>query len=282
MIRKYNKEKSIDIPVLRKKNEVEYLIYPAFEETKLVNHLFTTRHGGVSEGYFSSMNLSYARGDRKENVDENYRRISEILECKLEDFVLTDQTHTSNIRVVTKGDKGKGILYEKDYEDIDGFITNEEGVALVTLYADCVPLFFLDPIKKVIGMSHSGWKGSVLNIAAKTLDKMNSEYNCKIEDILVAIGPSICMECYEVSEDVILEFNKSIEKDDFYYKKNNGKYQLDLWKANEYLLLDAGIKKENLSITNICTCCNEKDLFSHRASQGKRGNLAGVIMLKKS
>ena len=113
------------------------------------------------------MNLSYTRGDKKENVDENYRRIAGIMDCSMNDFLLTHQTHTTNVRVVTEEDRGKGIIKERDYEDVDGLVTNVPGIVLSTFYADCVPLYFVDPVKKAIGLSHSGWRGTVKRIRTK-------------------------------------------------------------------------------------------------------------------
>lgn len=264
--------------------DVPYLKFPLFSDTGLVNHGISTRLGGVSEGIYSSMNLSFARGDLHDSVMENYNRISRAIGTSPDKMVCSSQTHTTNIRVVTLDDLGKGVTREKDYTDVDGLITNIPGVCLVTFYADCVPMLFLDPVKKVIASSHSGWRGTVGRMAEVTIKKMNSEFGCKAKDILVAIGPSICQDCYEVSEDVIIEFKKSFDSSDYnrlFYKKENGKYQLNLWEANACILRDIGILPEHTAITNLCTCCNPELLFSHRASQGKRGNLAAFLALKE-
>ena len=263
--------------------EAEYLTFPLFESTGLVRHLFTTRLGGASQGIFASMNLSYTRGDDKATVDENYRRIASILGCDVSDMVCADQTHTTNVRVVDETDKGKGILYPKDYTDVDGLITNVSGIVLATFYADCVPLFFIDVKNKAIGLSHSGWRGTVGRMGAVTIDAMRKEYGTRPEDIIAAIGPSICQDCYEVSEDVaeafMQEFNKIDQNGQILLSKGNGKYQLDLWKANKIILEEAGIAPEKIQVTDICTCCNPDYLFSHRASQGKRGNLGAFLGL---
>ena len=276
--RKYN------TPILNtnKKDDIEYLTFPLLEREAGIKHLFSTRLGGVSQGIFSSMNLSYTRGDEPEAVDENFRRIANVLELTPEHFVLSDQTHTTNVRIVTKEDLGKGVTRPKDYTDVDGLITNEPDIILGTFYADCVPLYFYDPVKKVIALSHSGWRGTVSGMGRVTIEKMKQAFGCKPEDILAAIGPSICQDCYEVSEDVAEEFAKAFpgKEKELLLAKANQKYQLDLWKANELLLLDAGILREHLEITDICTCCNPQYLFSHRASQGKRGNLGAFLVLR--
>ena len=263
--------------------EVLYLTYPLLENTGIVKHGFSTRVGGVSEGVCSTMNLSFSRGDDENAVRENFRRMANALDVEEDCFVFSQQTHTTNVRKVTLDDKGKGLTRQLDYQDVDGLITNEPGLCLSTFYADCVPLYFVDPVQKAIGLSHSGWRGTVGKIGAVTVQKMREEYGSKPEDIIAAIGPSICQDCYEVSEDVIVEFQNNFDEKywkELYYRKENGKYQLNLWKANEIVLAEAGILKEHIAVTNLCTCCNSEVLFSHRASNGKRGNLAAFMALK--
>ena len=165
---------------------------------------------------------------------------------------------------------------------MDGLITDVPGLVLATFYADCVPLYFADPIRKAVGLSHSGWRGTVAKIGAKFVAYIQREYGSKPENIIAAIGPSICRSCYEVGEEVAEEFKQVFLPEEIPLimdDKGNGKYQLDLWKANELILTQAGIRKENLDITDICTCCNSDKLFSHRASHGKRGNLGCFMCL---
>lgn len=259
------------------------LYYPLLEQTGLVIHGFTTRQGGVSEGIFESLNLSFTRGDKKEAVEENFRRVSAALGTEYEKFVFTDQTHTTNVRRVTAADAGKGLIRERDYTDVDGLITNEPGLVLTTFYADCVPLYFVDPVHRAIGLSHSGWRGTVGSMGRVTLEAMNREFETRPEDVLCAIGPSICQSCYEISENVAEEFQQEFpgHQKEILEEKGNGKYQLDLWRANELVLLEAGVKEEHLAVTNLCTCCNSRLLFSHRASKGKRGNLGAFLCLKE-
>jgi len=265
------------------KNGVRYLQFPALLKTGVCRHLFSTRIGGVSSGDLGTMNLSYSRGDKKENVDENFRRIAEVLECDMSDFVLSHQTHTTSVRVVTSQDKGKGIIRELDYSDVDGLVTNEPGVVLSTFYADCVPLFLVDPVKKVIGLSHSGWKGTVHKMGKVTIETMTREYGCNPQDILAAIGPSICVDCYEVSKDVTDAFYEAFADapnlDKIIFPKSEEKAMLDLWQANYAVFLEAGVREENITLPDICTSCNKELLFSHRASNGKRGNLGAFLVL---
>ena len=272
-----------------------YLEYPLFQETGIVTSAFSTRLGGVSEGYYSSLNLSFDRGDDPARVLENFKRIGASMGVNVEDMVLSKQTHTTNVRVVTAEDKGKGVMRERNYTDVDGMITNVPGICLVTSYADCVPLYFVDPVKKAIGLSHSGWRGTVGKIGKNTVQLMQENFGSKPEDLLAAVGPSVCMDCYEVSEDVAdafkEEFGAEISQDDstscyswngksILMNRGNGKYQLDLWGANRRVLLDAGILPEHLAVTNVCTKCNPDLLYSHRVMGDKRGNLAAFLSLK--
>lgn len=272
-----------EVCAVKNETTVPYLSFPMLEDTGMVVHGFSTRLGGVSRDHLTSMNLSFSRGDEEENVRENFRRIGEAIGFSCENLVFSDQTHTTNVRVSVEEDRGKGFIKQRDYNDVDGMVTNVPGLVLSTFYADCVPLFFIDPVKRAIGLSHSGWKGTVGKIGKVTVEKMTAEYGSDPHDILAAIGPSICQDCYEVSEDVIQQFQKNYDPslwDSLFYKKPNGKYQLNLWKANEAVFLEAGIQKDHICITDICTCCNPDILYSHRASQGKRGNLAAFLALK--
>ena len=351
------------------------LKYPSFEETGLVKHGISTRYGGVSKGIFSSMNLSFSRGDDREAVMENFRRLAEALEVDDREFVFTDQTHTTNIRKVTAADAGKGLTRERDYRDVDGLITDEPGLVLSTFYADCVPLLLLDPVHRAIGLSHSGWRGTVGRMGAGTVAAMQREYGSRPQDLLCAVGPSICQDCYEVGDDVAKEFRGVFAGDAGGEKESAGgvagrkrelsdvperpvlaeveneagraagdageekefagaaagqeralssvpertvladveneagraagaageekesaggitagrgilrpgapgKYQLDLWRANEIILREAGILAEHIAVTDICTCCNPDVLFSHRASHGRRGNFGAFLCLR--
>ena len=267
---------------LKEKNHVPYIQFKNLSATGIVKHGFSTRKGGVSTGIFSSMNLNFKRGDDSDAVLENDRRMAAALNMRVEDMVLSDQTHTTNVRVITEEDRGKGILRPQDYSDVDGMITNVPGIVLVTSYADCVPLYFVDPVRKAIGLSHSGWKGTVGHIGQKTVWKMHEVYGSEPKDIVAAIGPSICQSCYEVSDDVAEAFRANFTADeaaDILLDKGNGKYQLDLWKANWYVLTDAGILPEHLSVTDLCTACHPDLLWSHRKTNGQRGGLSAFLSL---
>ena len=266
--------------IINNNDEVVYLTFPAIENIDGIKHGFSTRLGGVSKGIYESMNLSFTRGDSEEAVMENFNRISKAIGFSVSSIVCSDQTHTNNVLKVGKEDCGNGVFRKKPYADVDGMITNEACVTLATFYADCVPLYIVDPVNKAIGLSHSGWKGTVLKIGKVTIEEMVKEYGTNPSEVIVAIGPSICQDCYEVSEDVIDEFRESFSEKqcvDMIIDKGNGKYQLDLWQACVYNFLEAGVLKENITVGGLCTCCNSDKMFSHRASHGKRGNLGAFL-----
>ncbi|MBQ4521802.1 MAG: peptidoglycan editing factor PgeF [Lachnospiraceae bacterium] len=264
------------------KNNVSFIQFPIFKDFPLV-HGFSTRLGGVSKDHLSSMNFKRGEDESEENIQKNFELFAKALGISKHQLVLSQQTHTTNIRVVTKEDKGKGILLPQDYKDVDGLITKEEDIFLMIFGADCVPVFYYDPVKKVIGASHCGWKGTKGLFPKKMLERMKEEFGSNSADVITAIGPSICRDCYEVSKDVADEFLEVYSKED--YQKivrddKNGKYHIDLWEANRITLKNAGVKKENIFVGNLCTCCNPDFLFSHRASKGLRGVLGGGLMMK--
>lgn len=268
----------------KEKNGVTWFSCNGLSQVEGLIQGFSTRMGGVSEGYLSSMNLSFSRGDKEENVRENFRRIADAIGFSTENLVFSQQTHTTNVRVVDEKDRGKGFGKPLDYTDVDGLVTDVPGVVLATFYADCVPLYFVDPVRRAIGLSHSGWRGTVHKMGKVTVQTMADCYGCRPENILAVIGPSICQKCYEVSEEVIQEFCHFYREDcqeQLYYRKENGRYQLNLWRANEIVMEEAGILPEHIFITDLCTCCNPGIFYSHRASGGKRGNLAAFLGLKE-
>ena len=267
---------------INQEDSIPYLTFPRIEQAGHFLAAFSTRKGGVSSGIYQSMNLNYKQGDDPENVRENFRRIADSMGVRMEDMVYTDQTHTANVRMVTEKDKGKGVILPKDYHDVDGIITDRPGLILVGSFADCVPLFFADPVHKAVGLSHAGWRGTVSKIGKVTVEMMGENYGSRPEDLICVIGPSICVDCYEVSQDVAEAFQQAFSKPqaaDILTEKGNGKYQLDLWKANAHVLKDSGILPEHIAISGLCTRCNSDLLWSHRATGGKRGGLCGFISI---
>ena len=265
--------------VINNKGSLCYITFPKLTECGAVRHVFSTRLGGVSEGQYKSMNMSFSGGDDWEKVEKNYQILCGAVGIETSHLVLSKQTHTANVRTVTREDCGTGYT-KPSFQDIDGLITDQPGVALVTQYADCTPLLFCDPVRKVAATSHAGWRGTVQQIGAVTVEKMVNEFGCDPKNIIAAIGPCIGECCYEVDTPVYSAFSKlALDMDKFLFKKDSEHWMLDLREANRQILVNAGVLPENIDISDICTCCNSDELHSHRATGGKRGNLAAIIEL---
>jgi len=263
------------------KNGITYYSFENLVSEEGVHHLFSTRLGGVSEGVYESMNLNFKTGDVPEKIRQNFQCIAE-LGFPLEDMVFTHQTHQCQIRMVTAADRGKGILFERDYTDIDGLVTNDPTVTLVTFYADCVPLYFYDPVQRAIGLSHAGWRGTVGQIGVLTVQVMSDNYGSKAQDILIGIGPSICKDCFEVGNEVAEEFIQALDFANNFITpcpdKPNKSY-IDLQGVNKQLLIEAGVPADNIELPNICTKENPDTFFSHRVMGAARGSLAAFMRL---
>jgi YfiH family protein len=266
---------------INKNKELVYLTIPSFEKTGMVKHCFTTRQGGVSQGIYNSLNTSLSKSDDRENVLENLNRICSEIGIDYRDLVLSNQVHGSEIRIVKAEDKGKGITKESDIKNVDALITDVVGVPLITYYADCVPVFILDPNNKAVGLVHSGWMGTTLKIAVKTLEKMSETYGTRPQDCLIGIGPSIEMKCFEIKEDAAALFKQSFSNwQQFMQKQDEEHYHADLWLAIKLMLISHGVLEQNISTSGLCTCCNEDLFFSHRRDKGKTGSLSAIIQLK--
>ena len=274
--------KTKNLKLVGSADDLLYVTFPNLDDGNCIS-AFTTRMGGVSRGKYASMNMSFSNGDSARAVRHNYNILFGALGLDPEKAVFSHQTHTNNIRIVKERDIGKGIVIHRDYNNVDGLVTNLKGVALVTQFADCVPLLFYDPVKEVIAASHAGWRGTAAEIGKKTVKVMSECFGCNPKDINVAIGPSIGSCCYEVDDPVFMKFEALdyIPTKSIFTETELGRYMLDLWTANRLILEKAGIKRKNICVTDLCTCCNSNFFHSHRASGGSRGNLAAVIALKE-
>ena len=266
---------------LNNADTVPYLTYNSLSEIKFINHAFSTRLGGVSEGEFTSMNLAFNRGDNPECVTENYKRLCKSAGFEFESLTASAQDHHTFVRAVTKADRGVGIYKPRDMESVDAIITNETGVTLVTYYADCTPLYFVDTKNRAIGLAHGGWRGTVGRIAEKTIKKMTGLYGTNPADITAAVGPAISVCCYEVDKPCIDNFYalEDLDTDKFIFPKDGGKYMLDLLECNRQILVSAGVKPENITVSDVCTNCNSELLWSHRATKGHRGTMCAFMCL---
>lgn len=265
------------------KSGVAYLTFPAFESFPFIRHAFSTRLGGVSEQEFSAMNLNFGRGDREENVRENFRLFCAAAGFDPETLVASAQDHHTVVRRVGASNRGTGIWKPKDLQSVDGLITNAPEVTLVTYYADCVPLFFVDPVRRAIGLAHAGWRGTVAKIGEVMVRRMAEEFGSQPGDLFAAVGPSIGPCCFEVDAPVADEFFRLEELCpwEFVTEKGGGKFMIDLWEANRRILNRSGIAEDRISVAQLCTKCNPNWLFSHRATGGKRGGLAAMMCLQE-
>jgi len=240
-------------------------------------HAFTTRIGGVSSGIYESLNLAQRAEDDLDNVKENYNRICEALGINTDDIVCSNQVHGTHIRVVTRDDCGK--LFKPNSHQADGLITQTPGVALMVFVADCVPVLLYDPVKKVAGAVHAGWRGTAANISGIAIDKMKNEFGCSPSNIKAAIGPCISKCCYETDSDVADALLKTLEsKAERCLTKKGNKYFVDLKEANRLIMENAGLK--DIIISDECTSCLYKKYWSHRKTKGQRGSQAAVIVVR--
>ena len=253
---------------------LEYIISPNIP----IPHCFTTRYGGVSSGYLSSLNLGAHRGDTMENVTENYGILANALGFEPKKLVLANQIHTDIVRAVTEADCA-GSLSHRDYPECDALITNTPGVALAVFTADCTPILFYDPRTHAVGAAHAGWRGTAAGIAAKTVDAMVASFGCRREDIRAAIGPNIGTCCFETDRDVPDAMRAALGSlaEPFIQPKND-KFHVDLKGINAHWLRRSGVT--DIEISTDCTACSSDRFWSHRITGGQRGSQAGVIVCK--
>lgn len=259
-----------------------YLTYNALNDLPFIRHAFSTRLGGVSTGVCESMNLAFGRGDSRETVLENYKLICQSAGFEYESLCASVQIHETVVRKVTSEDRGHGIILPRVVESADAQITNDKNVTLVTYYADCTPVFFVDTKTHAIGLAHAGWRGTVGRISVNTVNEMAKHFGTKSEDLVCAVGPVIGKCCYEIDEACADEFRKldEIDTDRVLSSKGNGKYMADLALTNKLLLMSAGVKEKNIVMSDLCTMCNSELLWSHRATKGQRGTMAAFMKIE--
>lgn len=267
----------------KKNGALRYYEASEMAATGFITHGFSTRLGGCSLAPYHSLNMGIYGADALEFVQCNRRRFAKSLGIKPEQVVCGKQVHGTQIQQVTRADRGRGYLQpETAFADTDGLITNEPGVALLTCFADCVPVMFLDPVRKVIAVCHCGWRGTVARMAAKTAQRMIDTYSCNPNHILCAIGPSISVDAYEVDQPVLAQFRQAFVFAEQCIRQTSDTHgHLDLWQANRLQLMEIGLKSEHIHISGLCTAANQAMFFSHRASGGKTGRNGALIMLKE-
>lgn len=266
---------------LRIVNGVGLLSFPEWESFGGISHAFSTRIGGVSKDKFADMNLGLGRGDSDTNVYENFRRITEAMGVEKELLVAGAQDHNTNIRRVYIENGGTGIYKPKDTESIDGLCTDAVGLTLVIYAADCVPIYFYDRAHRAIGLAHAGWRGTAADMAGTMVRRMQREFGTAPEELLVAIGPSIGPDSFEVDKPCADEFYVLDGSDDFVIDDKNGKYHVDLWKCNTAFLKAAGVREENIIVGAVDSVTNSDLVFSHRVTKGQRGSNAAFLTIRK-
>lgn len=262
--------------------DIKYISFDIFSQTGMVDHGFTTRLGGVSQGPYSTLNLAFHVGDNPGAVLENRKRICSAFGVGIGDMVAGQQVHGRAVRVVKETDRGRGAeVYGDAFPETDALVTGVPGVLLSSYYADCVPVMILDPVKKAAGLVHAGWKGTAGGIAAAALKAMEETYGTDPGSCLAAIAPSIGPCCYEVDSPVVLSFReKGFNPDPFLKPKGSGRWNLDLPGANRATLLEAGVKAANIAVTDLCTCCSRELFFSYRGQSGQCGRMASLMVLR--
>lgn len=255
---------------------VTYLTYDALSAIPFIRHAFSTKRGeGTRTVHPMDMDFDH---DAYDAVNENYHMICRAAGFDYTSLVASSQDHHTFVRVVTSAEKGIGIFREKDIESVDALVTVEPGVTLCTYYADCTPIFFVDTVKKAIGLAHAGWRGTVQRIAAGVIDTMHERYGTDPADVVCAIGPNIMKCCYEVDEPCADEFYAlGLDDSRFVFPKTGGKYMVDMLECNRQILVKSGVKPENITISDLCTKCNSDLLWSHRATSGDRGTMCALL-----
>lgn len=248
---------------------------------------FSTRPGGVSEGPYASLNCGLHVEDDPSRVVENRRRLSAALGAPFDASVYAEQVHGKEIQVVGALQRGAGREAREDaLQGKDGFVTKEPGVVLHALFADCVPLFFYDPVKQAVGLAHAGWKGTALGIAAATVETMSAAFGSRPRDLKAAIGPSIGRCCYEVDDRVMDRMEKSLRdiwvadaQEPLYERMDGGKAMLNLQQINRQIMIKAGILPSGIEISGLCTSCRTDLFYSHRKEGGRTGRMSAWIGL---
>lgn len=259
---------------IHESGELRYYTFESFDHYGLVHGLFT-RHGGVSPAPWASLNLGGTLGDTRQNVVENRRRIFSAVGCPVESIFDSWQIHG---REVICAEQPRPL--DAPHQKADAILTRSPEITLFMRFADCVPILLYDPDHRVIGLVHAGWRGTVDRAAAAAVERMSARYGSRPADIIAGIGPSICVEHYEIgkSPEVVETVREGFGNNaDAVLHQIDGSVHFDLWKANQVVLEDAGVRQVEQS--GICTFSNNQDWYSHRAEKGKTGRYGALIAL---
>lgn len=253
-------------------NSLSMWFFENLSNYKEICHFISTRNGGFSSSPYRSFNLSFNVGNNPEKVLKNRELLASSFKFTVDDFVTCEQIHKGNVSVVTEKNR------HSEQKATDAVTTKIRRMCLMILLADCAPILFYDPQQKAIAIAHAGWSGTVNKIVENTINTMVREYNSVPENIIVGIGPSIGPCCYDVKSDVVEKVQRKLDNSEEIIVYRNKKYYLDLWKANEFQLLNSGVREENIEVARVCIQCNRKVFFSARANRGKTGRFGAGIM----
>jgi polyphenol oxidase len=237
-----------------------------------IKHGFFMRHGGCSPQPWNSLNMATSVGDSRENVIENRNRIANALQIEQTSFYDLWQVHSNHVVIATHPRP-----QTEEHIKADAIVSNKIGVALLMLFADCVPIIFYDPERKVIASCHAGWKGTLNGVAAETIKAMKSKFKCVPENIIGVIGPAICRDHYQIGDDVASRVKTIFSFEEDVLNFHDEKIFMDLPHSNKMILERCGLK--TIEMTEICTYLNKEDWYSHRGENGKTGRFASVIVL---
>ena len=250
---------------------------PALERQSGFDHGFTARSGGVSEGYFASLNLSFTRPEKRENVMENYRIFCRAAEIPFESMVMDNYEHGTTVLKVDRADAGKGYLVDP-LAPCDGLVTNDPAVTLITGHADCMAFYFVDPVKRCIGLAHAGWRGALGRIGAQVVAMMAQAYGSDPKDVIAGVGPSICPDCFEVGDNVAAEFTSSFPDLPCLLENSGARPHVDLWMVAAKQFVEAGVLPAHISFFGVCTMTTPR-LYSHRRDRGNTGGMAAYLRI---
>ncbi len=262
---------------LRFVNGIGIYTSPALSALDGFDHGFSARTGGVSKGFFASLNLSFTRPENRENVTENYRLFSKAAAFPFERMVMDNYAHETTVLKVDASDAGKGYLADP-LPSCDGLVTNDPSITLITGHADCMAFYCVDPHKRCIGLAHAGWRGALGRIGANLVNKMQEYYGTNPADVYVSVGPSICEDCFEVGKNVAEQFEEAFSDIQCVINREGEKAHVDLWMVACKQFVETGVPAEHISLFNVCTM-ETPLLYSHRRDKGKTGGMAAYLRI---
>ncbi len=262
-------------------NNISFLTIPSWEKQG-ARVVFSSRQGGCSQGTFTSFNAALHVGDAPISVLANRYQLMRLMGSDLSNLVCCQQVHGCEVAVVDSSCAGLGaICYEDALPNTDGMVTDTPGLVLATFYADCIPVYFFDPVRQVVALSHSGWKGTLGSITAKTLEVMYEQYNCHPADVMVYIGPGIDKCCFEIKADLADKVCSAFPHDHDIIIMNQNRIMWDLKETIRRCAVNYGVQERKIIVSPWCTSCHTDYFYSYRKEQGRTGRMAALIALVK-